>query len=901
MSDKTLVITCPCCYGQDVITLNDDQYRCKSCNNTFFLESDSKVRNALQTIVNQRQIMNFDEAEELIEQFISSNKKNAEGYFQKILVEYGVTYVKDYDEITLKPTISRASTKKITSLDSYKKLLENSKNDFIKEDYINKIEEIENIREEIIAKAKKQEQYDIFICYKRTDNDLLTQDSHIAKKIYDSLDKQGYKVFLAEETLTSGEEYEPVIYNALMSAKVMLVIAASKKEYLTAPWVKNEWQRFIKFVENDETKALIPVTANGFEPYDLPSKLGKFQAINYDAEFNEKLNAVLQKRISFSLKSKLNKKNIEVQKIKPIEVQEVKISKRSFNGNQNTIVLQASEETKLVDAREFLSQGRKKEAEYYAQEVLKYSPNHAEAAWIYFSTDRSLKKLDYLRVALENDEKEFLNRLSTVEEDLYEQAKIGKINSILYNLYVEYLPEEFEIPFISKLNELYFYYLDSLKNKDIKQIDEYEEMVYPLLTKLGAKGLINHYNTLALKLDEKQARKYYDKSLEIFKYDPVALWNSSSRFIGQCKDTRAEAIKRMIEGGYKVNIQKGNIFNIALESSYYDINRHQFDKGIYLFNELYAMIPEDIDTVKVLLKFGDLLLLNGQFDKARFYYEEVIGKDPVNLQAHLGLFKINVKARTNYDLLLLPKSFVEYREHYNSLREIETQLKSNDFSNFSKLHDRILSEKKWNKHIKLLSAYEVRYCNASKSLDKITYEDVTKKDERDEQIRLSYGIGTFLAQVIAYALVFFFVLDLVTGAAFITEPKGPPMNFLGGAIGLAVAITIIVILVKNFGGSVFIGFALMFGGMFGLMVLFSWLASLGYIPLTKALENSILGPEDIIYIYLILMIASYVIIYLIKKIRVLKLKMYSTTGAKWMVIALTAIVILFTVIMILFL
>ena len=107
---------------------------------------------------------------------------------------------------------------------------------------------------------QNEEPFDVFICYKETDeHGRRTHDSVLANDLYHQLTQEGFKVFFARITLEDklGTAYEPYIFAALNSAKVMVVIG-TKPEYFNAVWVKNEWARFLAQIKNDADKILIP-------------------------------------------------------------------------------------------------------------------------------------------------------------------------------------------------------------------------------------------------------------------------------------------------------------------------------------------------------------------------------------------------------------------------------------------------------------------------------------------------------------------------------------------------------------------------------------------------------------------------------------------------------------------
>ena len=73
-----------------------------------------------------------------------------------------------------------------------------------------------------------------------------------------------------------GQEYEPYIFAALNSSKVMLSIG-TKPEYFNAVWVKNEWSRYMNLMKTDRSKLLIPCYRD-MDAYDLPEEFAHLQA-----------------------------------------------------------------------------------------------------------------------------------------------------------------------------------------------------------------------------------------------------------------------------------------------------------------------------------------------------------------------------------------------------------------------------------------------------------------------------------------------------------------------------------------------------------------------------------------------------------------------------------------------
>ena len=225
-----------------------------------------------------RQENNFDKAKEYCEQYAASNPNDSDAYWNMVLCTYGVEYVKDPKTNKRIPTINRTQTKSIYEDKNYKSAIKNADPER-KALYEAEAATIDNIQKHILKIAKQEKPFDVFICYKQSDaNGNRTIDSSIANDIYHQLKAEGLKVFFAEITLENklGEAYEPYIFSALNSAKVMLVIG-TKPEYFNAVWVKNEWSRYLDIINNDKTKLLIPCYRD-MNAYDLPKEFAHLQA-----------------------------------------------------------------------------------------------------------------------------------------------------------------------------------------------------------------------------------------------------------------------------------------------------------------------------------------------------------------------------------------------------------------------------------------------------------------------------------------------------------------------------------------------------------------------------------------------------------------------------------------------
>ena len=220
----------------------------------------------------------FDKAEAIYEKIIENHPTESEAYWGLILCQYGIEYVEDPRTLKRIPTCHRTSFEAITADENYKLAVQYA--DAVQRSvYESDAKTIDAIQKRILAISSQEEPYDVFICYKETDESgKRTQDSVLANDIYYQLTNEGFKVFYAAITLEDklGSEYEPIIFAALNSAQVMLVIG-TKPQYFNAVWVKNEWSRYLKLMKKDRTKLLFPCFRD-MDAYELPDEFSHLQA-----------------------------------------------------------------------------------------------------------------------------------------------------------------------------------------------------------------------------------------------------------------------------------------------------------------------------------------------------------------------------------------------------------------------------------------------------------------------------------------------------------------------------------------------------------------------------------------------------------------------------------------------
>lgn len=447
------IFKCKMCGGSLEVEKGQTICECEYCGTkqTVSATDDEIVTNLYNRANNLRIKCEFDKAQEIYEKIVAKNPNEAEAYWGIVLCKYGIEYVEDPKTYKRVPTCHRTQLESVLTDVDYISAIENADSNQ-RLIYEQEAKEIDKLQKDILSIAHNEKPFDVFICYKETDeNGKRTVDSVLANDIYYQLTQEGLKAFYAAITLENklGQEYEPYIFSALNSAKVMLVVG-TKPENFNAVWVKNEWSRYLKLMSNDRSKTLIPCFRD-MDAYDLPDEFSHLQAQDMG-------------KIGFI--------NDVVRGIK-------KLVAPSKEQPSNTVVVESNNADiapLLKRAFIFLEDGNWKDADEYCERVLDLDPENAQAYLILLMSELRIKK----EIDLSNVNELFINRSTYKKVMLFSNTdtkkRIEKFTfTSIYNLAIKNMQSQ---QYATAIN--LFKLIDENFNDTIYQISQCENEIHKI-------------------------------------------------------------------------------------------------------------------------------------------------------------------------------------------------------------------------------------------------------------------------------------------------------------------------------------------------------------------------------------------------------------------------------------
>ena len=275
-----IALKCKMCGGDLSVSPGASVGTCQYCGTTMTLPvtGSTQVADQFNRASGLRQGDEFDRASEVYLRLLEANPRDAEAHWGMVLCRFGIAYVEDPETGRRLPTCNRVRFGSILEDEDYLQAITWADGE-AKAVYQAEAEAIAAIQREFLDISAREEPFDVFLCYKEKDGQgERTPDSVLAQELYYELTEKGYRVFFSRLTLEGklGISYEPYIFAALRSARVMVVVT-TWAEYVNAPWVKNEWSRYLALIRQGEDKVLIPAYRD-MDPYTLPEELASLQA-----------------------------------------------------------------------------------------------------------------------------------------------------------------------------------------------------------------------------------------------------------------------------------------------------------------------------------------------------------------------------------------------------------------------------------------------------------------------------------------------------------------------------------------------------------------------------------------------------------------------------------------------
>ena len=520
------VFKCKMCGGSLEITEVMTVVECEYCTTKQTLPrlDDDKKANLYDRAGHFRRNNEFDKAISVYEKILDEDNTDAEAYWSLVLCKYGIEYVEDPATHKRVPTVNRAQFTSVFADEDYKSAIQYA-DGVQKAIYEEEARAIDEIQKGILAISEKEEPFDVFICYKETDNNgRRTPDSVLANDLYHQLTQDGYKVFFARITLEDklGTAYEPYIFAALNSAKVMVVLG-TKPEYFNAAWVKNEWSRYLALIKNGGKKILIPAYKD-MDPYDLPEEFSHLQAQDMS-------------KLGFMQDLIRGIKKITA-KDEPKQVVQERVVVNN-TGSANTAAL-------LERAFIFLEDGKWEEADEYCEKVLDLEPKNAEAYLGKLMAELEVETREELRDCDEPfDDYEDYEKIMRFGDETIKREMKGYIEHINNRIEQERLENAYNTAHeaMDKASDEYSYKSAASAFEVVLQYKDATELAEKC-RKLAEDARINSIYNEASGLMNSNAEKDVIKAIDLFK--SIIDWKDSEQKIKECH-SRIEEIRAKAE------------------------------------------------------------------------------------------------------------------------------------------------------------------------------------------------------------------------------------------------------------------------------------------------------------------------------------------------------------------
>jgi tetratricopeptide (TPR) repeat protein len=536
----------------------------------------------------------YDKAMAIYEQILNEENTDAESYWSILLCRYGIEYVEDPVTHKRIPTVNRVQYTSIYADENYKSALKHA-DSYQREIYEEEAKAIDEIQKNFLSISHKESPFDVFICYKETDDQgRRTVDSVLANELYHQLTLEGYKVFFSRITLEDklGSAYEPYIFSALNTAKVMVVLG-TRTEYFKSVWVKNEWSRYLTLIKGGTKKMLIPAYKN-MDPYDLPEEFSHLQALDMSKlGFMQDLIRGIKKILFDETMKKKTKEDDSVR-----------------NNTNNSLI-----NPLLKRAMMSLEDGEYQKVDDLCEQVLNQDPENATAYLYKMMSELHVSKFDDLAKVqtrlITNDIDELFKDVAyyVVEEGKCSLNKITQVFGIGFNRATQIVNDLEKYGILSKNFGtearkvlVDFKVLHEILNQEI-EYDFESNNNFKKIIRYGDQGLVNKLNSLNdMKLYNRK-QKIYEQAKKCFDSEDFESAINFFKTISGFKDSDELKAKCLVK---KENANKEAIYLDAKRKVNFFSKISDIEEAIRLLESIPGYKDSDLIIEQFKLKIDEI-------------------------------------------------------------------------------------------------------------------------------------------------------------------------------------------------------------------------------------------------------------------------------------------------------
>ena len=219
-------------------------------------QQEDKLKELYERAEFYRREGDFSNARKNLEEILKQGHKDAEIHWLLALCKFGITYVDNPTTHQQVPTFCMMQKWSSFIADADYEMALQLAGEEEKAIYTAQAQDISDMQSQIVNLQRTEPKADVFVCCDDAD----AKGKAIAAELTKRMKAEKIQVFYADENpyLAGLKKTEPYIFNALMSARVMLLVISSR-EAAVSPRVRNEWRRFLYRQKNNDRLSMIPV------------------------------------------------------------------------------------------------------------------------------------------------------------------------------------------------------------------------------------------------------------------------------------------------------------------------------------------------------------------------------------------------------------------------------------------------------------------------------------------------------------------------------------------------------------------------------------------------------------------------------------------------------------------